>query len=379
MAIKRNVTLTIKGGKLKIDNKIHIYQNDRGVELHITLRNFLYIIKPSYIPTARIIKPSGEEFTIDTLEVVNKETIVFTITQDMTDEFNEIGKYKIQIHLFDEEDNRITIPPFEFQVNPLITPEQDDNTYAIANYSLVNQKRSPDNGQINPGDELLTEGQYVRIYWKPGDYVTAERLNNMEFGISDLYSKIDELMYKPITISSFNANPSTVEVGSTVATLTLTWAFSKSIEWQKLDGIEIEKSIRSATYNNISSNRNWSIQANDGKTTVSRSAGISFLNGKYTGVASVSAYDSTFILKLSKTLTNSKSGSFTVNCGDGQYIFFAIPTRFGEPKFTVGGFEGGFSLVATIDFTNSSNYTEPYNIYKSENSNLGNTTVKVGD
>ena len=55
-----------------------------------------------------------------------------------------------------------------------------------------------------------------------------------------------------------------------------------------------------------------------------------------------------------------------------------VPTRFGVPKFTVGGFEGGFSLVATIDFTNSSNYTEPYNIYKSENSNLGNTTVNVG-
>ena len=84
------------------------------------------------------------------------------------------------------------------------------------------------------------------------------------------------------------------------------------------------------------------------------------------------------LLKLSKTLTNSRSGPFTVNCSPGQYIFFAIPTRFGTPKFTVGGFEGGFNLISTIDFTNSSNYTEPYYLYKSENHSLGNTTVNVG-
>jgi hypothetical protein len=376
MAIKRNVTLTIKDSKTKIDNKIHIYQNDKGIELHITLKSFYFQINPSFIPTARIIKPNGEEFTIDTLEVLNGNVIMLLITEDMTDELSEIGKYRIQIHLYDPNNNRITIPHFEFYVHPLIEPDIEDNTYAIANRSMTNQKRAA--GYTNQGDELLTEGQYTRIYWNVGDWVTSERLNNIEFGVSDLYAKMDELMYKPVTFSSFNVNPSTAEIGSTVATLSLSWGYSKNIEWQKLDGSEIDKAIRSATYNNITTNRSWSIQASDGKTSISRNAGISFLNGKYTGVSSEGNYDSSFILKLSKTLTNSRSGSFTVNCSQGQYIFFAIPVRFGTPKFTVGGFEGGFSLISTIDFTNSSNYTEPYYLYKSENHSLGNTTVNVG-
>lgn len=210
------------------------------------------------------------------------------------------------------------------------------------------------------------------------DEELEERVESVENDVADLYDMLDELLYKPISITSFNASPSTAEIGSVVATLTLTWSYSKEIEWQKLDGVEIDKTIRKMTYNNVTSNKNYSIQANDGKTTASRSAGISFMNGKYTGVATEGIYDNSFILRLSKTLTTSKNGSFTVNCGEGQYIFFAIPTRFGVPKFSVGGFEGGFELVATIDFTNSSNYTEPYYVYKSENSNLGNTTVNVG-
>ena len=39
----------------------------------------------------------------------------------MTDELQELGTYKVQLHLYDEEDNRITIPHITFVVNPLIT------------------------------------------------------------------------------------------------------------------------------------------------------------------------------------------------------------------------------------------------------------------
>ena len=66
-----------------------------------------------------------------------------------------------------------------------------------------------------------------------------------------------------------------------------------------------------------------------------------------------------------------------MNCGEGQYIFYCVPASFGSCSFKVGGFEGGFNKVDTIQFTNASGYTESYDIYKSTNSNLGNTTVVV--
>ena len=195
-----------------------------------------------------------------------------------------------------------------------------------------------------------------------------------------LDSIVEKIYYVATTISSFTCVPSrtTYEMGEKIDTLQFDWVYNKDIERQMLNRVELDKTIRSATYNNISTNQTYSLEATDGKTTATKSISISFANGRYHGVAAEGEYDSTFILKLTKNLATSKNCSFTVTCGTDRYIFFAIPTRFGTPKFTVGGFEGGFTLVATIDFTNSSNYTEPYNIYKSENSNLGNTTVNVG-
>jgi hypothetical protein len=43
----------------------------------------------------------------------------------------------------------------------------------------------------------------------------------------------------------------------------------------------------------------------------------------------------------------------------------------------VGGFEGGFSKAATFDFTNASGYTESYDVWLSDEMNLGSTSVKV--
>ena len=38
-----------------------------------------------------------------------------------------------------------------------------------------------------------------------------------------------------------------------------------------------------------------------------------------------------------------------------------------------------FQKVATIEFTNASGYKENYDIYKSDNANLGNTTILLNN
>ena len=190
---------------------------------------------------------------------------------------------------------------------------------------------------------------------------------------------LDELLYKAITITSFNISKSIAEIGELVSNLKLTWSYSKEPTVQKLDGTILDNSIRDHIItSNITSNKTFKLEVSDGKTTVSRNAAINFYNGRYHGVSNSETYDSDFILSLNKTLTNSRACNFTVNCGQGQYIFFAIPTRFGTPTFSVGGFSGGFVKVSTLDFTNKFGYTEPYDIWKSENSNLGKIAVVVG-
>ena len=141
----------------------------------------------------------------------------------------------------------------------------------------------------------------------------------------------------------------------------------------------IDKSLKTKTIEgaNIKSNKTYTLKATDERDAeATKTTAISFLNGVYWGVAEdKSSFDSAFILSLTKGLQGSKAKTFTVTAGALQHIYYAIPSRYGTPSFKVGGFEGGFAKVATIEFTNASGYAENYDIYKSDNPGLGNTTV----
>lgn len=121
------------------------------------------------------------------------------------------------------------------------------------------------------------------------------------------------------------------------------------------------------------------VKAVDGRGASStRQFVLNGYNGVYTGAAAApAAIDGTFIQTLTKSLQYSKGITFTVNAADGQYIWYACPTSYGTPAFKVGGFDGGFSQVATLDYTNPSDYTESYQVWRSDNAGLGSTTVVV--
>lgn len=108
-------------------------------------------------------------------------------------------------------------------------------------------------------------------------------------------------------------------------------------------------------------------------------------NGVYTGAASSpGVIDATFLNTLKKSVAGGYAKTFTVDANAGQYIWYACPTKLHwliesdvTPTFNVGGFDGGFSKVATFDFTNTVGYTEEYQVWRSDNAGLGSTTVKV--
>lgn len=108
-------------------------------------------------------------------------------------------------------------------------------------------------------------------------------------------------------------------------------------------------------------------------------------NGVYTGAASSpDVIDAAFLNTLKKSVENGYTRTFTVDAKAGQYIWYACPTKLVgvlendvTPAFNVGGFDGGFSKVATLGYTNAVGYTEEYQVWRSDNAGLGSTTVKV--
>lgn len=205
-----------------------------------------------------------------------------------------------------------------------------------------------------------------------------EYRHNEYSDIANVKNALDKLLYTDLAIALTASLPTTNEMGTTLSGLTFSWDYNREVNTQSIDGVQIHRDSRIYRYpTNITSDKTVTLSVNDFVKDYSKSMSFKFLNGAYYGVSNATSYDSDLVLGFTKQLTDTRARTFTVNAGVGQHIFYCIPTRFGNPTFLVGGFEGGFSKAATIEFTNVCGYTEQYAIWKSVNANLGNTTVTV--
>lgn len=186
-------------------------------------------------------------------------------------------------------------------------------------------------------------------------------------------------LYKALTLIA-NVVPATVEKGATQTTATVKWATNKTPVSVTVEGESVspDTTSKELTGLSITAEKEFTVVAADSRGSQTATAVMRFCNGVYTGAAAApAAVDSAFIRTLTKTLQSSRSRTFTANAAEGQYIWYACPAARGTPVFNVGGFDGGFSKVATLDYTNPSGYTESYQVWRSDNAGLGQTTVKV--
>lgn len=232
------------------------------------------------------------------------------------------------------------------------------------------------------------DGNYNNLSNKPSvdESLNKQSLNAVQnkavaTEIEKMKKDIGDLLYKPMTINSFTNTVNTVEMGTTVETITFNWTLNKTPKTLKFDEESITVSDKTKTLSGqtIKADKTFTLKAIDERDhAVTKTTGITFLNGIYWGVAvTESNIDNEFLKGLTKKLQGGKATTFTVNAGQGQNIFYAVPSRYGSCGFNVGGFDGGFTKVKTFNFTNASGYAENYDVYKSDNTNLGNTTVKV--
>lgn len=254
---------------------------------------------------------------------------------------------------------------------------------------------------LQAGDLLLTTSGLVfklTVYENDGDTlkmsfftdiggcITDEKIQDLDERIK----AIEDSLYTAISITSFATTPASFEIGSTVSGLTLNWKTNKTPKELKLttsapntvetlDATSTSKSVTGITAKH-DSNVSWSLEATDERgATARKSVAVTFLNGVYYGAsAAPDEYDGAFVRGLTKELRSNKKSSFSATADESEYIFYCLPVRMGTCTFTVGGFTGGFTLEKTIAFTNASGYTEDYYVYKSDNANLGATSVIVG-
>ena len=386
-------TIIVKKGTSSINDTIVLYRGDREVEIRFSLNEgspfkFGSGSSPNIIEKTEatygqlVIKTPGNLPPIfsEVAPTIGGK-IIFTITAEMINEITEIGNYTFQIRLLDDSmESRATLPEVKngIEIREPIALEDTTNEVGVATvgYTLTTAG--------TPEDAFDSEGNYNKTTWRTGDRITDAKLNKIEDGITGVNEFINELKSKvwdiqnPFDISSISVTPNIAQMGSTVSPK-LTWNYTHStVKSQTINNEAIENTLRTKTFTGVTTTTTYTLAAtSNSDVKKSKSATITFANGVYYGKSTTSTYDSALISGLTKQLSNSKNRTITVNAGAGEYIFYCIPSRLGACSFNVGGFDGGFSKVATVNFTNSDNYQENYDIYKSDNANLGNTTVTI--
>lgn len=235
------------------------------------------------------------------------------------------------------------------------------------------------------GEDYWTEEDKQEI-----DDRIEEKTDPLESRTEALEKRFADMDYGDgIVIASFGHNVGTQEKGASVKSLTLSWSYqnNKQPTTQSINGNDLGVSVRSKYEDGLNITMDsttwptWTLEATDERSKVVRKTapGFTFLNGVYCGVLEDGiVIDSAAILTLRRTLKSTKAITFSANPGATQRIAYAAPSNYGTPKFSVGGFEGGFAKAASeFEFVNGSGYMEKYDVWLSDETGLGSTTVVV--
>lgn len=273
--------------------------------------------------------------------------------------------YKFGSYTKEESDERYASKETEERVETL--EQQLENKVDKADFDGFKQKAESKNAEIN---EKITDLQSIT------DRKIAEIENSKadkaqtDAEIKDIKNRLSSLERKDIRINSFTVNPQTVEIGKTV-NVTAAWNISKEADSMTINGEAVSGTSR--VYPDISATTKYTFEVADDKSSDSKAATVTFSNVIYYGYAP----NTSDVSNLQKVLSENKSRTFTVDAADGEYIIYAIPERLGSVKFFSGGFEGGFEDAVKQEITNSSGYTETYDVYRSSQRSLGKTTIEV--
>ena len=121
MALSKQITLTIDGYKIKLSSELKFYQNDQLNLVFEIVENTINV--KDGVTTRTIIPinplqavlffetPLGVD-SVESGEIVDN-AVVFHLTSEQT---QHIGVSRMQIQLTDGDCCRLTLPPFEFEI-----------------------------------------------------------------------------------------------------------------------------------------------------------------------------------------------------------------------------------------------------------------------
>ena len=202
--IYATVNLLIREEECICDKVITLYRGDKNVQIRFVLEDNKFTIVDTTYAQMVIHRPHSDSIFTE-ISLMENNTFILTVTDDMIDELVEIGTYQFQIRLYDNDMTaRVTLPP----CNKALIIERP---IVEGGESFVNVSRINDSTVVSINEYLDVfdeNGDYAKTTWLDGDIITDVRLNKIEDALYDINkktennSKMDEVIEDIETIYS---------------------------------------------------------------------------------------------------------------------------------------------------------------------------------
>lgn len=158
----------------------------------------------------------------------------------------------------------------------------------------------------------------------------------------------------------FKVTPDFMYIDDKPTKVTVTWKYKEEVESQFINDVELSPDVSSYTFNNISEEFTIILKYYTKNGQGSKSGTFQVKCPIYYGVSSD-------ITKNEKTIYN----LVTVTANEDEYIYIMVPNS-KSVDLSVNGIIGGFKYLGIQEV-----FSTIYHVYKSVNSNLGKTTIKI--
>jgi hypothetical protein len=287
-----------------------------------------------------------------------------------------------------------TNPASAFQpASANLTNLANNNAANLTNFPTINQNTTGTASNVtgvvavvNGGTGGTNTAQFQSALFNSNSLnAQGQRITNLAAPVNNSDAATREYvfgLFSRVTPSvSFGNTVGTVEIGSTVTTVPLSWSISPTntpVASQTLTPIgSISTNLRATNITGTFTNdTNWTLTVNDGTglpgSTVTAQTSIAFRNYLSWGIASTTNLSNSQIQNLhtntaagaGREFRTGKGKSVSIS-GNGQYIYFAYPSSFGAASFIVNGSPNTAWISNSVTYTNSSGNTSQFLIYRS--------------
>lgn len=304
-----------------------------------------------------------------------------TLSQNLNDVVKRVDKTETDITTLTTNVNKLTndLSNLDTRVDAtetnIIQINEDLDTIE-QNYTALKQK--VDNLKLTSSlGELINVDESADETLEVDALLVKQKGSDKWIPDNTLISTVNTLMEKVFPFTMTLTGGGTYEKGSSNSVV-LRWTYDRDITYQEINKEELDISLRTKTYNNVTENTIYRLIAIYNSKEYEKSVSATFNIKKYYGVSEKTSLTNDEIKALTSTWASKALATTKFDCTGGKYPYYIIPTSLANNiTFYINGFANSNWSTEVKNVINNYGYSESYTIYRLNTIQTGILNIEV--